>query len=173
LFYPPTKESILIKHWVISACVTIGIFNVKTDNKVNEVVKPTDVKEVVIPSGKPDRLDVSVKSPTTLKKDKSCPQFEHVFREYQLPVKAFSYIAYRESRCNPKAINAIWENGKIVWTLNKNGSYDSGLLQINSSWKTVTRNICGTSIEGLLTLDCNLSVAKYLYENGGLRHWSM
>lgn len=163
----------MIKHWVISACVAIGIFNVETDNKVNEVVKPTDVKEVVIPSGKPDRLDVSVKLPTTRKNEKSCPQFEDKFREYQLPVKAFSFIAYRESRCNSKAINAIWEDGKIVWTLNKNGTYDSGLLQINSSWKTVTRNICGTTIEGLLTLDCNLSVAKYLYENGGLRHWSM
>ncbi len=163
----------MIKHWVISACVAIGIFNVETDNKVNEVVKPTDVKEVVIPSGKPDRLDVSVKLPTTRKNEKSCPQFEDKFREYQLPVKAFSFIAYRESRCNSKAINAIWEDGKIVWTLNKNGTYDSGLLQINSSWKTVTRNICGTTIEGLLTLDCNLSVAKYLYENGGLRHWNL
>ena len=163
----------MIKHWVISACVAIGIFNVETDKKVNEVVRPTDVKEVVIPSGKPDRLDVSVKLPTTRKDEKSCPQFEDKFREYQLPVKAFSFIAYRESRCNSKAINAIWEDGKIVWTLNKNGTYDSGLLQINSSWKTVTRNICGTTIEGLLTLDCNLSVAKYLYENGGLRHWNL
>lgn len=163
----------MIKHWVISACVAIGIFNVETDNKVNEVVKPTDVKEVVIPSGKPDRLDVSVKLPTTRKNEKSCPQFEDKFREYQLPVKAFSFIAYRESRCNSKAINAIWENGKIVWTLNKNGTYDSGLLQINSSWKTLTKDICGTSLEGLLTLDCNLSVAKYLYENGGLRHWNL
>lgn len=163
----------MIKHWVISACVAIGIFNVETDNKVNKVVKPTDVKEVVIPSGKPDRLDVSVKLPTTRKNEKYCPQFEDKFREYQLPVKAFSFIAYRESRCNSKAINAIWEDGKIVWTLNKNGTYDSGLLQINSSWKTVTRNICGTTIEGLLTLDCNLSVAKYLYENGGLRHWNL
>lgn len=163
----------MIKHWVISACVSIGIFNVETDNKVNEVVKPIDVKEVVIPSVNPDRLDVSVKLPTTRKNEKSCPQFEDKFREYKLPVKAFSYIAYRESRCNSKAINAIWENGKIVWTLNRNGTYDSGLLQINSSWKTVTRNICGTSIEGLLALHCNLSVAKYLYENGGLRHWNM
>ena len=163
----------MIKHWVISACVTIGIFNVKTDNKVNEIVKPTDVKEVVIPSVIPDRLYVSVELPTTRKNDKSCPQFEDKFREYGLPIKAFSFIAYRESRCNPKAINAIWENGKIVWTLNKNGSYDSGLLQINSSWKTLTKDICGTSLEGLLGLDCNLSVAKYLYENGGLRHWNL
>lgn len=107
-------------------------------------------------------------------KTKRCPQFEQAFRDYGLvPVQVFSYIAYRESRCNPKAINAKWKNGKIVWTLNKNGSYDSGLLQVNSSWVTVTRNICGGKIKLLRTLDCNLKVSKYLLDNGGLRHWSL
>lgn len=93
-----------------------------------------------------------------------CPQWELKFREHGLPVKAFSYIAYRESRCNPLAHNT---------TLNRNGSHDLGLVQVNSSWKTVTRNICGTDITGLFNIDCNLSVAKYLYDNGGLRHWSL
>jgi len=93
-----------------------------------------------------------------------CPQWEPKFREHGLPVKAFSYIAYRESRCNPKAHNT---------TLNRDGSSDLGVLQVNSSWKTVTRNICGTDITGLFNVDCNLSVAKYLYDNGGLRHWSL
>ena len=93
-----------------------------------------------------------------------CPQWEPKFREHGLPVKAFSYIAYRESRCNPKAHNT---------TLNRNGSQDLGVLQVNSSWKTVTRNICGTDITGLFNVDCNLSVAKYLYDNGGLGHWSL
>ena len=97
-------------------------------------------------------------------KSKRCPQWEPKFREHGLPVKAFSYIAYRESRCNPKAHNT---------TLNRNGSQDLGLVQVNSSWKTVTRNICGTDITGLFNIDCNLSVAKYLYDNGGLRHWSL
>ena len=73
-------------------------------------------------------------------------------------------VAYRESRCNPKAHNT---------TLNRNGTQDLGLVQVNSSWKTVTRNICGTDINGLFNVDCNLSVAKYLYDNGGLRHWSL
>jgi len=108
-------------------------------------------------------------------KTRRCPQFEQTFRDYGLvPVKVFSYIAYRESRCNPDAINAKWDaNGKIIWTLNKNGSYDSGLLQVNSSWQTVTKNICGGGIKLLRTLDCNLKVSKYLLDNGGLRHWSL
>ena len=93
-----------------------------------------------------------------------CPQWEPKFREHGLPVKAFSYIAYRESRCSITAWNR---------TLNRNGSQDLGLVQINSSWKTVTRNICGTDITGLFNVDCNLSVAKYLYDNGGLGHWSL
>jgi hypothetical protein len=57
--------------------------------------------------------------------------------------------------------------------LNKDGSRDLGLLQINSSWRTVTKNICGTDINGLFDIDCNLSVAKYLYDNGGAGHWSL
>jgi hypothetical protein len=104
-----------------------------------------------------------------------CPKYEQLFAEYGLvPVETFSYIAYRESRCRPKAVNARWdEAGNIVWTLNKNGSYDSGLLQINSTWKTVTKNICGGGIEMLKELDCNLRVAKYLLDNGGLSHWGV
>jgi hypothetical protein len=104
-----------------------------------------------------------------------CPRFESAFKEYGLlPVETFSYIAYRESRCRIKAINATWdENGNLTYHLNKDKSWDSGLLQINSSWKTVTRNICGTGLDGLLFLDCNLRVAKYLLDNGGLGHWRL
>lgn len=104
-----------------------------------------------------------------------CPRFEELFAEYGLvPVETFSYIAYRESRCRPRAVNARWDaEGNIVWTLNKDGSYDSGLLQINSTWKTVTRQICGGGIEMLKQLDCNLRVAKYLLDNGGLGHWGV
>ena len=109
---------------------------------------------------------------------KSCPQFEELFKEYGLnPVKTFSYIAYRESRCRPKAVNAKWdENGNVTWTLNNNGSIDRGLFQINSSWRTVTSNVCGSKagdMDVLYDLDCNLKVAKYLLDNGGLSHWGM
>lgn len=109
-------------------------------------------KEQAVPKGVP-------KDPT-----KRCPQWEAKFREYGLPVVAFSYISWRESRCNERA----WNRFK-----NADHSTDLGLVQINSSWRTVTRNICGTGIKGLFNVDCNLSVAKYLYDNGGLRHWSL
>lgn len=112
-------------------------------------------------------------------KVKRCPRFEQAFEQYGLlPVDVFSYIAWRESRCNPEAINAIWKNGKITWTLNKDGSYDSGLLQINSSWKTVTSQVCQAefgNLKVLLNLDCNLKVAKYILDasSSGLGNWKV
>lgn len=106
-----------------------------------------------------------------------CPEFEPLFKKYGLePVEVFSYIAYRESRCNPKAANAKWDSkGNLVWTLNKDGSIDRGLLQINSCWKTVTANVCGTGLEGLFNVDCNLKVAKYIMDNSsnGLGNWNI
>ena len=98
---------------------------------------------------------------------KRCPQWEPLFKQYGLPAKTFSYIAWRESRCNPRAHNK---------TLNRNGSQDLGLVQINNSWKTVTSNVCGTpygKMEVLFDVHCNLSVARYLLANGGLGHWSL
>lgn len=106
-----------------------------------------------------------------------CPAFEDSLRQHGLePVEVFSFIAWRESRCNPKAVNAIWKNGKLAWTLNKDGSYDSGLLQINSSWKTVTSEVCGSPLGDLTVLrdlTCNLQVAKYIMDNSAskLGNW--
>lgn len=106
-----------------------------------------------------------------------CPQFEPLFKQYGLePVEVFSYIAYRESRCNPNAVNAKFDaKGNTTWTLNRDGSVDRGLIQINSCWKTVTKNVCGTGLEGLFDVHCNLKVAKYLMDNtsGGLSNWSV
>ncbi len=106
---------------------------------------------------------------------KSCPQFEPLFKQYGLvPVKTFSYIAWRESRCRIKAINATWDkNGNVVWMLNKNGTYDSGLLQINSGHAGHVKKVCKAGLPKLLTLDCNLKMAKFLLDNGGLSHWAM
>ena len=100
-------------------------------------------------------------------KSKRCPQWEPKFAEHGLPVKAFSYIAWRESRCRIRAHNS---------TLNKNKSHDLGVLQINDSWKTVTSQICKApygDMSVLFNVDCNLAVAKYLYDNGGLGHWDL
>lgn len=95
---------------------------------------------------------------------KSCPQWESKLKAQGLvPVKKFSYIMWRESRCQEK----------IVSKPNSNGTRDYGLLQINSSWRTVTRQVCGgTNLNVLLNSKCNLKVAKYLFDNGGMNHWS-
>jgi len=100
-------------------------------------------------------------------KSKRCPQWEDEFAAFGLPVQTFSYIAYRESRCNPLAHNK---------TLNRNGSQDRGILQINSSWVTVTAKECASQrgdLSVLFNVRCNLAVARYLYRNGGLRHWNL
>jgi len=104
-----------------------------------------------------------------------CEKFEPMFRKMDLPVKAFSYIAYRESHCAVTAVNARFDkHGKMIWALNRNGTYDSGLLQINSSWKTVTKETCGAKKwDRSLLLDprCNVAVARVLFLESGLRPW--
>jgi hypothetical protein len=100
-----------------------------------------------------------------------CPKWEPAIKAAGLPVKEFSYIAWRESRCRVKAINAIWKNGKIVWTLNKNGTYDSGLMQINSGHRELVKKVCGGDLSLLLTVPCNLAVAKQLYDAHSMQPW--
>jgi hypothetical protein len=103
----------------------------------------------------------------------SCPKWEPAIKAAGLPVKEFSYIAWRESRCRIKAINAIWnEKGEMIYHLNKNKSYDSGLLQINSGHREMVRRVCGGNLSLLLTLDCNLAAAKHLYDAHGLSPWT-
>lgn len=96
----------------------------------------------------------------------TCPKYEKLFQQYNLPVKQFSKIAYRESRCNPKSVSAVRKS---------TGRPDVGLLQIQGSWVTVTRTICkvgyGQVIKALTNVKCNLAVASYLYKNGGFGHW--
>jgi len=96
----------------------------------------------------------------------SCPKYEAAFKKYGLPVKEFSMISYRESRCNPRSVSAIRAS---------TGKPDVGLVQISGSWATVTRTICHVSyqqvVKALTKVDCNLKVAAYLYKNGGLGHW--
>lgn len=112
-----------------------------------------------------------------------CPKWEKKLKQHGLPVEVFSYIAYRESKCNPKAVNARWNSrGQLTYTLNNNGTYDSGLLQINSSWVRTVREVCGDigdsmreDLEVLLDVDCNMKMAKWIMENssGRLRNWSI
>jgi hypothetical protein len=97
---------------------------------------------------------------------KRCPQWEKQLEANGLkPVKKFSYIMWRESRCQEKVISKV----------NSNGTRDYGLLQVNSSWRTLTAQVCSSKqgdMKVLLNHKCNLKVAKYLLDNGGLGHWS-
>ena len=117
---------------------------------------------------------------------KSCPQYEAMLRKHGLPVKQFSYLMWRESRCQPKAIGWNYQPGKGTHDCVLSPastyrhckavrSYDIGLLQNNSGWRTVTARICNRPyrqlIKSLTDPSCNLKVAKYLYDNGGLAHW--
>jgi hypothetical protein len=103
----------------------------------------------------------------------SCPKWEPAIKAAGLPVKEFSYIAWRESRCRIKAINAIWnEKGEMIYHLNKNKTWDSGLLQINSGHRELVKKTCRGDLDLLLTLPCNLAVAKALYDAHGISPWS-
>ena len=96
----------------------------------------------------------------------SCPQWEPLLRKH-FPAKVvpvMSRIAYRESRCTERALSPVRKS---------TGRPDVGLLQIQGSWATVTRAVCKKQdvIKALLNAECNVKVAGYLYNNGGLGHW--
>lgn len=102
-----------------------------------------------------------------------CVEWEPVFALYDMPVDKFSYIAWRESRCQPDA-----HNGDDPGT----GSY--GLLQLNDiHWKDMDVR---PHLWGNVKDDCqtshhtdaynpvkNICVASYLYAKSGLAPWAM
>lgn len=97
----------------------------------------------------------------------SCPQYEAQIARYfpRAVVKTMSRIAWRESRCLPSTVSAVRKS---------TGYPDVGFLQISGAWRTVTYGICKPKrdhIKALTNLNCNLRVARYLYDNGGLGHW--
>jgi len=118
-----------------------------------------------------------------LDKSKRCPQYEALFAKYNLPVQIFSYIAWRESRCNPNGINAKWDaNGNMTYNLNSDKSWDSGLLQVNSSWISSVREVCAVNtgdkrrdLETLFDAECNVKFAKFIMDNtkGKLGNWNL
>lgn len=129
---------------------------------------------------------VAIVAQATIPQDqaKRCPRWEPLFAEYGLPVETFSYIAWRESGCNPNAINAKWDkNGNMTYHLNKNKTWDSGLLQINSSWIRSVRAVCGIEeptsmrqdLEVLFDPVCNVKFARWIMDNtsGGLANWNL
>lgn len=104
-----------------------------------------------------------------------CRRYERLFRAYGLPVIPFTYIAWRESRCNPLATNGRFDkHDRLIWTKNPNGTYDSGLVQVNSGWKSLTVKVCrAPEWDRHLLFDprCNVAVARELFLEGGLAPW--
>jgi hypothetical protein len=117
--------------------------------------------------------------------EKRCEKWEPMLKKQGLPVKIFSYLMWRESRCQAKAIGWNYKQGKNHKDCSPAPfdqyrkcravrSYDSGLMQVNSSWVTVTSNICRSDWGNMKVLrkpECNLKVSRYLLDNGGLGHW--
>jgi hypothetical protein len=128
---------------------------------------------------------ITFATPAQAETVKRCDKYDALLRKHGLPVRTFSYLMWRESRCQPRAIGWNFKQGKSHRNckLAKASeyrkcaavdSYDSGLLQINSTWRTVTAQVCGSKwgdMTVLLEPKCNLRVARYLYDNGGLVHW--
>jgi hypothetical protein len=126
-----------------------------------------------------------IPSPASAEKPR-CPQWEPLMRKHNLPVKTFSYLAWRESRCIPKAVGWNYRSGKSHRNCKTSPfsqyrkckairSFDSGLWQINSSWYTLTKQICGKTPQqgALFNTECNAKVAYYLYtDGGGISNWT-
>lgn len=167
-----------------------GVYGKKTRAAHIAYLKKHKLSRDGVPS-KPSKTkrngSVSAQSVSAEKVEKRCPKWEKALRKYDLPVREFSYIMWRESRCEPKAIGWNYKSGTGHWSCKRAPaniykkchavkSYDSGLLQINSSWKTVTAQVCRSKwgdLTVLLTVDCNLRVASYLYrEGGGIGNWA-
>lgn len=123
---------------------------------------------------------------STAKTQWKCPKWHSLMKKYKLPIKTFDPIMYRESRCKERVIGWNYRAGtshrdcklapaEQYRKCKAVKSYDSGLLQINSSWKTVTSRVCKSKMGDmtvLLNADCNLRVASYLYhKGGGIGNW--
>lgn len=114
-----------------------------------------------------------------------CPMWEPLMKKYHLPVKTFSALAWRESRCISNAVgwnyhkNASYKNCRLSGFKTYQNcravrSFDSGLWQINSSWYTLVQRICGNTPQSgvLFSPDCNARVAQYLLlYGGGISNW--
>jgi hypothetical protein len=112
-----------------------------------------------------------------------CPEWHDALRKAGLPVRVFAPIMYRESRCQPRAIgwnyhknkshrNCELSHARTYRKCSAVKSYDIGLLQVNSTWRSVTKAICKSSDVLILQKpSCNIAVAAYLYNNGGSSHW--
>jgi hypothetical protein len=158
-------------------------------NSLNTSLAPqAPVKSASTSSGTVSSQSVSSQSVSLQSESKvtgRCPKWEKKLRQYKLPVKEFSFIMWRESKCVAKAIGWNYHKGmshrdcklshaRTYRKCKAVKSYDVGLLQINSSWKTLTAKVCKYEYGKMLILqdpDCNLKVASAIYKQSGLEPW--
>jgi hypothetical protein len=130
---------------------------------------------------------MAIVSPVEASKPWLCPKYTQRIKE-TFPRKdwrTLDRIMWRESKCQPKAVGWNYRKPLTHRDCKDRGtfharrkckavkSWDVGLFQINSSWNTLTTQVCGknTRSEILKNVDCNFRVASVLYKNGGLAHW--
>ena len=125
--------------------------------KLRELIKKLMALTLILALSTPAHASAAVNS---------CPQWEPLLARH-FPAKVvpvMSKIAYRESRCTERALSPVRKS---------TGRPDVGLMQVSGSWATVTRAVCKKQdvVKALLNAECNVKVARYLYDNGGLGHW--
>lgn len=126
-------------------------------------------------------------SPVEASKPWLCPKYTAQIKQ-TFPRKhwrTMDAIMWRESKCQQRATGWNYRNGMSHNDCQDNGRYhnrkkckavkswDMGLFQINSSWSTLTTQVCGKNTRStvLWKVECNFAVASVLYKNGGLAHW--
>lgn len=90
-----------------------------------------------------------------------CGAYEALLARHGLPVRTFSHIMWRESRCQPRVVNR--SSGTV------------GLLQIhpvNRGWLSRRLGQTVTS-RGLQSPALNVRAAAALYRSQGLRPWAV
>ena len=130
---------------------------------------------------------IAVVSPAEASKPWLCPKYTADIKK-TFPRKdwrTMDRIMHRESKCINRAVGWNHYAGTSHRDCKDSGrfhqrkrckavrSWDVGLFQVNSSWYTITTQLCGKNTRStvLMQSKCNFRVAKWLYENGGLAHW--
>jgi hypothetical protein len=129
---------------------------------------------------------IAVVSPVEASKPWLCPKYTAQIKK-TFPKKDWrkmDAIMWRESKCVRKAVGWNYRKPQThrdcrlapfeqYIRCKAVKSWDVGLFQVNSQHATITKRLCGKNTRSTILMqpDCNFRVAKWLYQNGGLRHW--
>lgn len=92
----------------------------------------------------------------------ACHKYDYLLKAHGLPVGVFSRIMFRESGCQPQARN-----------VNRNGTVDRGLLQLNSIHLKPGGVADGYARAQLYIPEINIKLAARLYKRSGMRPWRL